>query len=75
MENNDSSQRNGLKKTYLIFGISMTLVFIALGASILLKSDFFPRLPLEYRSMFAWVLIVYGLFRAFRIYQNYSKRT
>ena len=67
------SSRSGLSNFNLIIGMVMTLVYIGLGAVILMKSDFLPNLPANFRNIFAAVLIVFGLLRAFRTYQAYGR--
>ena len=62
-----------MKNFNLTMGIVMTLVYLGLGALILLKSDFLPNLPKDFRNIFAAVLIIFGLLRAFRAYQSFNK--
>ena len=53
------------------FGIVIALVYVGLGILILWRStELFPNLPPKYTLPAGSLLIVYGLFRAYRVYQK-----
>jgi len=53
------------------FGIVTALVYIGLGVLILWRStELFPNLPPKYILPAGSLLIVYGIFRGYRVYQK-----
>jgi hypothetical protein len=53
------------------FGIVIALVYVGLGILILWRStELFPNLPTKYKLPAGSLLIVYGLFRGYRVYQK-----
>jgi len=53
------------------FGIVVALVYVGLGILILWRSaELFPNLPKKYALPAGSLLIVYGLFRVYRVYQK-----
>ena len=55
----------------LILGISMTLFYLGLGAWLLLDKSFLPDIQVEFRNIFAILLLVYGSYRGWRVYADY----
>jgi hypothetical protein len=49
----------------------MSLVYVLIGVAIMLKGAKLFNIPPSYALPLGSILIVYGLFRAYRIYQNY----
>ncbi|HNL38602.1 MAG TPA: hypothetical protein PKL15_01495 [Saprospiraceae bacterium] len=59
------------RTSMLILGISMTLFFIGFGLWLLLVPGAVPDLPAEYRNIFGVTVVVYGLYRGWRVYADY----
>ncbi|MBL7803953.1 MAG: hypothetical protein JNL02_09480 [Saprospiraceae bacterium] len=55
----------------LIIGLSMTIFFIGFGAWLLLVPASIPDLPAEYRNIFGVTVLVYGIYRGWRVYADY----
>lgn len=49
----------------------MSLVYIMLGSAMVGGSPFFKAIPRKYTLIVGVVMIVYGLFRGYRVYQKY----
>ena len=53
------------------FGIVIAIVYVGLGILILWRSaELFPNLPAKYALPAGGLLIVYGLFRGYRVYRK-----
>jgi hypothetical protein len=66
-------RRNATRLPLLILGAAMTLIYLALGTVLLLKPSFLPGIPTEFRNIFAVMLLVYGVFRGWRFWQDYQR--
>jgi hypothetical protein len=58
-----------------IFGMIMVVLYIALGTTIILKSSEQTVVEEKYAVIFGSVLIVYGLFRAYKVYRTHFSHT
>jgi hypothetical protein len=56
------------------FGIIMVVLYIALGTTIIIKADDQETFPPNYAVIFGVTLILYGFFRAYKVYRNYFSR-
>lgn len=65
--------RGPLRKTMLIVGLTMTLFFIGFGAWILLDPNAMAGMQPQYRTIFGATVLIYGIFRGWRIYNDYIK--
>ncbi len=63
--------RRNFRSPLLLIGLAMTVVYLFLGAYILIDKSFLPAIPVEFRNIFAGMLVVYAIFRGWRIYQDY----
>jgi hypothetical protein len=63
----------GIRNAMLIFGITMTLVYLCIGMYLLLQKKFLGWLPSDLRNIFAGMLLIYGLYRGYRVYVDYYK--
>jgi len=61
-----------VKRPMLILGASMTIIYIGLGAWLFLDQSFVPGIQTEFRNIFATMLLVYGVFRGWRFWQDYQ---
>jgi hypothetical protein len=52
-------------------GLVMCLAYLGLGSYILLNKDFIADVQLEFRNIFAVMLLIYGFYRGYRIYEDY----
>lgn len=64
---NSRSYRNPM----LLIGIAMTTFYVVLGALLLFVKDFLPDVQTEFRNIFAGMLIVYGIYRGWRVYADF----
>lgn len=64
---NSRSYRNPM----LLIGIAMTAFYVVLGALLLFVKDFLPDVRTEFRNIFAGMLIVYGIYRGWRVYADF----
>ncbi|MCC7465932.1 MAG: hypothetical protein IT261_06675 [Saprospiraceae bacterium] len=64
-------KRRSFRMPLLILGISMTLFYLGLGAWLLLDKSFLPDIQVEFRNIFAIMLLVYGSYRGWRVYADY----
>lgn len=72
MSTDDRIRRNKgpFRTAMLIFGATMTIFFVGFGAWLLLDPRALPDLQAEYRNIFAVVVLVYGLYRGWRVYAD-----
>jgi hypothetical protein len=63
--------RRTFRRPMLWLGLAMTITYIGLGSLLLLNKSFLPAVSVEFRNIFATMLIVYGVFRGWRVYQDY----
>lgn len=63
--------RRVFRNPMLILGGSMAVFFVFFGAYLLLDKSFLPHIPLQFRNIFAVMVLLYGLFRGWRVYSEY----
>lgn len=63
--------RRDFRNPMLILGAAMTLFYIALGSYILANKSFLPAIPADFRTVFAVLLLIYGIYRGWRVYSDY----
>jgi len=51
----------------------MTLLYLGLGTALLVDKTLFEGIPVQYRNIFAVLLLVYGLYRGWRVYWDYYR--
>lgn len=56
-----------------ILGITMTAFYIILGSLLLFAKDFLPEVGTDFRNIFAGMLIVYGIYRGWRVYADHYR--
>jgi len=72
MPSDDRIRKHGkIRMPLLILGFTMTLIFIVLGSWILLDKTFLVGIPTEFRNIFAVMVLVYGLYRGWRVYADH----
>lgn len=57
----------------ILFGISMIFVYIAVGLLIIFVHSFFPGMDESYRILFGSIIIIFGIFRATRVYSYINR--
>lgn len=65
-------QRGTIRKAMLILGLTMILFFIGFGLWILTNPSALPDLPAQYRTIFGVIILIYGLYRGWRLYADHS---
>jgi hypothetical protein len=68
---NPIRNRNAARMPMLILGFSMTAFYVVLGSWILLDKTFLAYIPAEFRNIFAGMLLVYGIYRGWRVYADH----
>ena len=58
----------------IILGGTMTIIYIVLGLYILTQKSFLPGIPIEFRNIFAVMLLIYGIYRGWRVYADYVSK-
>jgi len=64
-------KRRHFRTPLLILGICMTLFYLGLGAWLLLDKSFLAGIPVEFRNIFAVMVLVYGSYRGWRLYADH----
>ncbi|MCB0523484.1 MAG: hypothetical protein R3A50_15155 [Saprospiraceae bacterium] len=54
----------------LFVGFAMTLFYLVLGTWLLADKSFLSAMPTDFRDIFAIMLVVYGLYRGWRIWAD-----
>ncbi len=60
-----------MRQPMFFLGIAMTLAYLALGAYLLWDKSNFGGIQPELLNIFAGLLIVYGVYRGWRIYTDF----
>jgi hypothetical protein len=63
--------RRNFRQPILILGLVMTIIYLCLGGFLLVEKTFLPGIPPDFRNIFATMLLVYGVFRGWRVIQDY----
>lgn len=63
--------RSSARTPMLIFGIVMTAFYLILGAWLFIDKSFLPGIQIEFRNIFAGLLVIYGFYRGWRIYADH----
>ncbi|MBX2892811.1 MAG: hypothetical protein KF734_17915 [Saprospiraceae bacterium] len=64
-------KRPKLRTPLIIMGAAMSFFFVCFGAYILIDKNFMADIPNEFRNIFAVVVLIYGVFRGWRVYSEY----
>jgi len=56
------------------FALFMCLVYIMIGSAMLADSPLFSHIQRSYTLVIGALMIVYGIFRGYRVYQKYFVR-
>lgn len=75
MKSNNINSANGWEAASKYSGAVMALLYIALGVLMLTKQQFLGTPISSYSLPFGILLIAYGAFRGYNVYQRYFKKT
>lgn len=72
-EDYEERRRRQVRTPMLILGSVMIVFYLGLGAAILLFPNFLAgsAIPREFLQLFAAMLLIYGGYRAWRLYADY----
>lgn len=74
MSSNDRIRNSRrFRSPMLIIGITMTSVFVVMGCLLLFVKGFLPEVTGPSRNIFGGVLIIYGVYRGWRVYDDHYK--
>jgi hypothetical protein len=59
----------------MIIGITMVVLYIGIGTTIVFKASYVPNIPVQYAQWFGALLIVYGIFRGYKVYRKHFSGT
>jgi uncharacterized membrane protein HdeD (DUF308 family) len=68
-------KRASFRLPMLVLGVVMTLIYVVLGAMLLLNKSFLPYIESNLRNIFAVLLLIYGVYRGWRVYADHLKPT
>lgn len=63
--------RRSLRNPLMIMGAAMAIFFVCFGAYLLIDRSFLSQIPTEFRNIFAIMVLLYGVFRGWRVYSEY----
>lgn len=66
-------KRSAFRSPMVILGMTMILFYIVLGSWLLLDPGFLSYIPTDFRNIFAGMVLIYGIYRGWRIYVDYIK--
>jgi len=62
--------RRNFRTPMIILGVAMTLFYLVLGSMLLIQKSFLPTIPETFRNIFAVMILVYGVYRGWRVYAD-----
>jgi amino acid permease len=72
MSSNDRIRNSrNYRNPVLILGLAMTAFYLILGTLLLFVKSFLPEVGTDFRNIFAGMLIVYGIYRGWRVYADH----
>ncbi|MBN8684645.1 MAG: hypothetical protein J0L99_18485 [Chitinophagales bacterium] len=66
--------RKAFRQPMAVIGICMTVFYIGFGSFLLLYPNLISAYPAFIQQLFAAMLLVYGVFRGWRVYNDYFRR-
>ena len=64
-------KHRSFRNPMLLMGLVMTIFYFVLGAGLLLFKTFLPGIPVDFRTVFAVMLLIYGFYRGWRVWADY----
>ena len=74
MSFSDDRIRGRIRLPLIIMGGFMVLFYLGMGSYILFDGSFLPKIPEQFRTIFASLLIIYGGYRSWRLYEDHIKK-
>ena len=65
-------KQNAIRRPMLIFGIAMTAFYLIMGTYLFIDKTLLSGIPSDFRNIFAGLLVLYGLYRGYRIYVDHK---
>jgi len=69
----NASKWTALEKGMKYLGILTTIIYLGMGILVLVSSNRILNIPERYTLPLGSLLVVYGLFRAYRVYHSFFK--
>ena len=66
--------RRSFRSPMFYIGLAMTVFYIILGIWLLLDASFLPGVPRDFRNVFTAMVLVYGVFRGWRVWADYGRQ-
>lgn len=66
-------KRRAFRNPMFVIGAAMTAFYLVLGIALLTYPQFLPNIPVEFRHIFAIMVLVYGAYRGWRAYMDYRR--
>ena len=73
MSFSDDRIRKRIRLPLIITGLVMIVFYLGMGTYILLNPGFLYKIPAEYRTIFASLLMLYGAYRSWRLYMDHIR--
>ncbi len=73
MSTSDDRIRRRIRLPLLITGCIMILFYLGMGGYIFFNRDFLPKIPDQFRSIFSGLLVLYGVYRTWRLYEDHIR--
>jgi hypothetical protein len=70
----DEYKTTGLEAVVKYLGMFMALAYIGIGAMFIARAEAVFNVPGQYATPLGIMLIVYGLFRGYKVYQRYFQK-
>lgn len=67
----NQTEQNKSRSPFLILGVLMTVAYLILGALFIFTTTFFPSIESVFRTPFGAMLMMYGAFRGWKVYDRY----
>ncbi len=66
-----NADQSPVRRAMMVLSIVMTLVYLGLAAWAFFNANSFPGLEPQFTKLFAAILLMYGLFRAWKTWETY----
>lgn len=73
MSSSDDRIRRRIRLPLIITGAIMTLFYLGMGGYIILNRGFLPKIPDQFRTFFGSLLVIYGVYRSWRLYEDHIR--
>lgn len=73
MAYSDDRIKKRIRLPLIITGVVMVLFYFGMGLYILFNPSFLYKIPKDYRTLFASLLLIYGAYRSWRLYMDHLR--